>query len=50
MGMTTEMAHFAKFNIVTVVQEDLKKGHTWGQKPPTTCGWQLRTAPTRVRT
>ena len=46
--MTTEMACFAKLSIVIVTQEGLRKGHTWGPRPPVTCVWQSRTAPAKA--
>lgn len=41
VSMTTEMTHFAKFNIVIVAQnqEGLRKGYTWVQKLPITYCW-----------
>lgn len=48
MGMTTEMTHFARLNIVTVAQEGLRKDHTQGPRSLVACGRQPRTAPTKA--
>ena len=48
VGMTTEMTHFARLNIVIVAQEGLRKGHTQGPRSPVACGQQPRTAPAKA--